>query len=90
MYFSCIVNVKHVLFMAGSGCVIVILRRCISIMDVVLIIASRTCTPNALDEGGGHRDKVPSHMYHKICTYQCDATTLYSRTIDRGRRVSRI
>ena len=38
------------------------------------------------DEGGGHtmhRDKVPSHMYHKICTYQRDATTLYSLTIDR-------
>ena len=38
------------------------------------------------DEGGGHtmhRDKVPSHMYHKICTYQRDVTTLYSRTIDR-------
>ena len=35
------------------------------------------------DEGGGHtmhRDKVPSHMYHKMCTYQCDATTLYSLT----------
>ena len=34
------------------------------------------------DEGGGHtmhRDKVPSHMYHKICTYQRDAT---SHTID--------
>ena len=30
-----------------------------------------------------HRDKVPSHMYHKICTYQRDVTTLYSRTIDR-------
>ena len=29
------------------------------------------------------RDKVPSHMYHKICTYQRDATTLYSLTIDR-------
>ena len=38
------------------------------------------------DEGGGHtmhRDKVPSHMYHKICSYQRDATTLYSLTIDR-------
>ena len=38
------------------------------------------------DEGGGHtmyRDKAPSHMFHKICTYQRDATTLYSRTIDR-------
>ena len=38
------------------------------------------------DEGGVHtmhRDKVPSHMYHKICTYQRDATTLYSLTIDR-------
>ena len=35
------------------------------------------------DEGGGHtmhRDKVPSHMYHKICTYQRDAT---SHTMDR-------
>ena len=57
-------------------------------MDVVLIIASRTCTPNTPpdDEGGGHtmhRDMVPSHMYHKICTYQRDATTLYSHTIDR-------
>ena len=35
------------------------------------------------DEGGGHtmhRDKVPSHMYHKICSYQRDAT---SHTMDR-------
>ena len=33
------------------------------------------------DEEGGHtmhRDKVPSHMYHKICTYQRDATTLFA------------
>ena len=29
------------------------------------------------------RDNVPSHMYHKICTHQRDATTLYSLTIDR-------
>ena len=42
------------------------------------------CPPD--DEGGGHtmhRDKVPSHMYHKICTHQRDATTLYLLTIDR-------
>ena len=75
--------------MACSGCVVVILRRCILIMDVVLIIASHTCMYTQRppdDEGGGHtmhRDKVPSHMYHKICTHQRDATTLYSLTIDR-------
>ena len=81
VYFSCIniVSVKNVLFMACSCYVIVILRRCILIMNVVLIIASGTFTPNALRmtrEGDTmHRDKVPSHMYHKICSYQRDATS---------------
>ena len=35
------------------------------------------------DKGGGHtmhRDKVPSNMYHKICSYQRDAT---SHTMDQ-------
>ena len=85
LYFSCIniVRVKHVLFMACSSCVIVILRRCILIMNVVLIIASRTCTPNALRMTREGDTRCIEIRFPLTCTIRYARTSATSHTMDR-------
>ena len=89
VYFSCIiiVRVKNVLFMACSCCVTVILRRCISIIDVVLIIVSRTCTPNALRMTREGDTRCIEIRFPLACTIRCARTSVTRRHCIRLRSV---